>query len=789
MGQAAGNPPHDPQKPARAALVGECPVLKVKVDNIEIECLADTGSQVTLFNESLCKELFCEKPVGSKSDVPWLLLRGANGLAIPYTGYVVADFRVGGIDIPARGIVVVKDECLKNGRALLGMNVLSALWDKVSDQNGCNSSFPSHPLGKEWNTILADCQRIQKTSSSSDQTGTARVSCRYAVTVPAQSEALLWAKVSHTVTTPNEMVLVEPYGDLDVEVGRVLTTIQRGRVPVRVRNLHPHPVTLYKWKKLATITTIDSQHIVENQDVAIVEASPGVIEVNVVQTGSDLSCESSNTLEGGLSQHASLQGDALNEDQQRQLQQLLTKWQHVFSAHDEDYGCTDVVTHQIPTGTAAPIRERYRTIPPSLYQEVRGLLKGMLDAGVIRESCSPWAAPIVLVQKKGSGAWRFCVDYRKLNQVTTKDAFPLPRIEDSLTSLSQAHFYSTLDLAGAYWQVKMAEQDRAKTAFTTPFGLFEWERMPFGLCNAPATFQRLMQRCMGQQLASSALVYLDDVILYSVDFDSHLKHLEAAFQSLQQYGLKLRPEKCHLFRREVKFLGHVVSGAGIAPDPDKVAAVQGWEAPTTVRQVRAFLGFVGYYRRFVKDFSKVAKPLNELLRGTGQPRRRGSPPITWSPQCETAFQQLKAEMLKAPILAYADFTQPFTVYCDASNIGLGAVLSQKQGDGSERVIAYASRSLHPTERNDANYSSFKLELLAMKWAIVEKFKDYLWGAKIIVVTDNSPLVHLNTAKLGAVEQRWVAQLANFDYQIKHRPGRNHTNADALSRGRLHRSWI
>lgn len=268
------------------------------------------------------------------------------------------------------------------------------------------------------------------------------------------------------------------------------------------------------------------------------------------------------------------------------------------------------------------------------------------------------------------------------------------------------------------------------------------------------------------------MVYLDDVIVFSKDFSAHLNHLENVFQALGRYGLKLRPDKCRLFQKQVKLLGHKVSSQGVAPDPEKVIAVQNWDTPTTVRQVRSFLGFVGYYRQFIKDFSKIAKPLNELLRGTGRSRGRHSHPIQWTEESETAFKQLKQNLVQAPILAYADYTQPFVVYTDVSNCGLGAVLAQEQ-DGLERVIAYASRSLHPSERNDANYSSFKLELLAMKWAIVEKFKDYLWGAKITVVTDNNPLVHLQTAKLGAVEQRWVAQLASFD--------NHHTNADALSR--------
>uniref|UniRef100_A0A3B3HUY0 Gypsy retrotransposon integrase-like protein 1 n=1 Tax=Oryzias latipes TaxID=8090 RepID=A0A3B3HUY0_ORYLA len=257
-------------------------------------------------------------------------------------------------------------------------------------------------------------------------------------------------------------------------------------------------------------------------------------------------------------------------------------------------------------------------------------------------------------------------------------------------------------------------------------------------------------------------------------------HLDEVFGRLWQHGLKLRPDKCRLFQQEVKFLGHIVDRSGVRPDPEKVKAVQDWPIPSTIKGVRAFLGLAGYYRRFVAGFANIARPLNSLLVGIPATKRSGTQRIVWTPDCKASFDALKEALTQAPILAYADFNKPFVVYTDASHHGLGAVLAQVQ-EGRERVIAYASRSLHPSERNDANYSSFKLELLALKWAITEKFKDYLMGAKFTVFTDNNPLAHLQTARLGAVEQRWVAQLASFDYDIKYRSGKNNTNADALSR--------
>ncbi|XP_040197588.1 uncharacterized protein LOC120930474 [Rana temporaria] len=403
----------------------------------------------------------------------------------------------------------------------------------------------------------------------------------------------------------------------------------------------------------------------------------------------------------------------------------------------------------------------------------------MKEADVIQESQSPWAAPVVLVKKK-DGTIRFCVDYRKLNDITHKDAYPLPRIEESLTALGSAAYFSTLDLTSGYWQVPMAVEDREKTAFVTPMGLFEFKSMPFGLCNAPATFQRLMERCLGHLNFQSVLLYLDDVIVYSKSYQEHLTHLSDVFQVLIQHGLKVKPSKCHLLKPQVHYLGHVVSAEGVQPDPAKVQVVKNWPIPRTVKDIRSFLGFSGYYRRFIPHFAQISEPLTSLLRGTAKGNYNGKLPVEWAKEQEVAFQALKHLLTEPPILAYPDYTQPFRLYTDASFEGLGAVLSQMQGK-QERVIAYASRNLRGAEKNDSNYSSFKLELLALVWAVTVKFKDYLSATSFTVYTDNNPLAHLNTAKLGALEQRWASRLANYDFSIKYRSGKSNINADVLSR--------
>lgn len=454
-----------------------------------------------------------------------------------------------------------------------------------------------------------------------------------------------------------------------------------------------------------------------------------------------------------------------------------------------DLGYATTIRHKIETGDAPPLRERHRKIPPQMFQQVKSHIKDLLKQGVITESHSPWAAPIVLVKKKDDSI-RLCVDYRKLNAKTRRDAHPLPRIEESLEALGRAKYFSTLDLASGYWQIAMDPQDQEKTAFTTPMGPYEFTRLPFGLMNGPATFQRYMETCLGDLHYESILIYIDDIVIFSEDCESHLERLEMVFERLEKHGLKLKPSKCHLFQEQISYLGHVVSAKGVATDPDKCKTVINWKVPRSVTELRTFMGLAGYYRRFVKDFSKIAAPLYELIgtanvpkkgkRSDQQGKKQKKEPYKWTEKHQQAFDAIKVALTSPPILAFPDYSKPFIVYTDASSNGLGAVLSQVQ-DGKEHVIAYASRTLRPAEKNDGNYSSFKIELQALTWAITEKFKGYLSGSKFTAYTDHNPLVHLSTAQLNATEQRWVARLANYDFDIVYRSGKSNGNADALSR--------
>ena len=469
---------------------------------------------------------------------------------------------------------------------------------------------------------------------------------------------------------------------------------------------------------------------------------------------------------------------------QEEAKNMLRRNASIFSKHDLDMDRTNLVKHNIVLTDPIPFKERYRTIPPQLFSEVKAHLKEMLDLGAIRYSSSPWASAIVLVKKR-DGKLRFCIDLRKLNNRTLKDSYSLPRIEHVLDQLLGSTIFTILDLKAGYWQVEMVEECKPYTAFTCgPLGFYECETMPFCATNASATFQRLMDNCLGDLNMNWCIVYLDNIIIFSQDAASHIERLEAVFKKLAKAGLKLKPSKCEVFKKRIKYLGHIVSEEGVSTDPKKVEAVLNWPVPKTVYDVRAFLGFVGYYRRFIKGFSKATLPLRKLLIGLESQGKKTAKhtPVDWGEEEQIAFDTLKSLCCKAPILAYPNYKLPFILHTDSSLEGLGAVLYQVQ-NGVKRVIAYASRSVNKTEMN---YPVHKLEFLALKWAITDKFHDYLYGGNTFdVYTDNNPLTYvLYTAKLDACSHRWVARLANYNFNIHYRSGITNVDADAL----IHIQW-
>jgi hypothetical protein len=401
---------------------------------------------------------------------------------------------------------------------------------------------------------------------------------------------------------------------------------------------------------------------------------------------------------------------------------------------------------------------------PQELEELKKQLADMLSKGLIHPSASPWGSPVLFVDKR-DGTIRLCVDYRKLNEVTIKNKYPLPKIEDLFDQLNGAKVFSKIDLRTGYHQLKVQESDIPKTAFTTRYGLFEYTIMSFGLTNAPAYFMNLMNKVFMKFLDKFVVVFIDDILVYSKTEEEHAEHLRLVLGTLREHQLYAKFSKCEFWLKEVGFLGHVLSAGGVSIDPSKITSIMERKAPTNPTEVRAFLGLAGYYRKFVEGFSSIARPLTQLLKKDKK--------FEWTEKCEQSFQELKKRLVSAPILTMPDITKSFDVYCDASKLGLGSVLMQ---DG--KVIAYLSRQLRPHEMN---YPTHDLELAAVVHAL-KTWRHYLMGNRCEVYTDHKSLKYIFSQKeLNMRQRRWIEIIKDYDLGIHYHPGKANVVADALSR--------
>ena len=460
----------------------------------------------------------------------------------------------------------------------------------------------------------------------------------------------------------------------------------------------------------------------------------------------------------------------LSLPQKVQLSRILSEYTDVFIGEDGVLGRATLFKHEIDTGQSKPIKQAPRRHGFAQQDIVVTELDKMLKAGIIEPSESPWASPIVLVRKK-DGSTRFCIDYRKLNDVTKKDAYPLPHIEDALSTLAGSKYFCTLDLASGYWQVELSDDAKPKTAFCTRQGLFQFNVLPFGLSNAPATFERLMELVLKGLTWRQCVVYIDDIIVFGETFEDTLGRLTEVFNRLRSANLKLKPKKCFLFKPSTLYLGFQVSGNGVSPDPAKLEAVKQWSRPCTVKGVRSFLGFANYHRKFIPNYADMSEPLSRLT--------RKSEPFIWGETQQHAFDSLKQALTSAPVLVHPRREGEFILDTDASLTGIGGALYQVQ-DGEERVIGYSSKLLSRTQRN---YCTTKRELLAVV-RMVDYFRHYLWGTEFRIRTDHSSLRWLlNFKDADGMLARWLAKLSQYNFHLEYREGKSHLNADALSRRR------
>lgn len=818
-----------------ARLVGRSNTAPVYIDGKPTTGLLDTGAQLSLISRDFCKEH--NIPIQSLSTL--VGCDSVNGTEVQYEGYAEVNFQVPGRDFNEDHLflVVPPINYHKQVPVIIGTYILDRLVDHLKDLDA--QTFES--LDTSWKLMHKTRLEAHRLAALyKDEPSLGKIRTTKAEVVPAHGVRIIsgHAKIDHGGYCVNAMA--EKSSTHPLPVGLKYKDSYRGltagssRVPVHIENTTDHAIVIPNRYVIADLhlaneiprlifpgipdegekdSDLDSDSEaevnndsdptellvnLEDKDEGITFEKAQAFKVLCEDIGMDMEADGIHVHSAQVKPETDNSTDVDDEHwildkidltgleeyskaDQDFAKEVMLKYSNLFSKHDLDMGRTNLVKHNIILSDPLPFKERYRRIPPQMYEEVKAHLKEMLDLGAIRPSHSPWASAIVLVRKK-DGKLRFCIDLRKLNQRTIKDSYSLPRIEQVLDSLVGAQIFSSLDLKAGYWQVEMVEECKPYTAFTCgPMGFYECETMPFGATNAPATFQRLMENCLGELNMNWCIVYLDDIIIFSKDPRSHIERLEAVFKKLQAAGLKLNPKKCSFFKKKISYLGHVVSAEGVATDPKKLEAVKNWPIPFTVYDVRSFLGFIGYYRKFIKDFSKIAKPLRTLLQGLESQGKKTAKKslIDWTSEHQETFDHLKQLCCEAPILAYPDHKLPFILHTDSSTDGLGAILYQVQG-GQKRVIAYASRSVNQAE---ARYPAHKLEFLALKWAITEKFHDYLYGGNVFdVYTDNNPLTYiLTSAKLDACGQRWVARLASYNFNLHYKAGSSNVDADALSR--------
>lgn len=708
--------------------------MRISVEGTDLDVLVDTGATVSVVSAELARER--GTPVS-----PWTggSVKLPDGARADVRGKVTMRLQIGRTELAWTFVVFEKLCC----SMIAGLDLLNACGARIDLEN--------------QTVVMAGC-----VLALGDQEARERVEIPIrlaeAVTLEARSESFVPVLFDHERADHIRYAVVQPLEEVwEQNRCRLANGFVEQLQPVCLRLLNAGLATqLAKGTRVGTAIPIGGSQAYL-QVVETEQATPGT------------PCKKPPWSEAELEEK--VQRAHLEDEEKNILKEFLRSEVSAFAVDPKRPGVADVPAHRIDTGDAVPIKLRpYR----SSHHE-RGKLDEEVEImhanGTIRQSQSPWAAPAVLVMKK-DGDLRFCVDYRRLNALTRKDSYPLPRIDETLESLVSMRYFSTLDLASGYWQIPVAEEDKPKTAFTTGRGLWEFNVLPFGLSNGPATFQRTMDVVLAGLRFDVCLVYLDDVIVYSATFAEHLERLKLVFARLRSAKLHLKFKKCNFCLREIEFLGHVVGRDGLRTDPKKIEAVRAMRAPTDLASLRSFLGLASYYRRFVNRFAEIAEPLTKL-------QRKGER-FVWTPECEASFVKLKERLTSAPVLAYPDFKLPFVLYTDACKEGLGATLGQIQ-NGKEVVIGYASRTTQKAERN---YGITELECLGAIWG-TKQFRPYLYGRKFQLVTDHSALKWLLSLKepVGRLG-RWALWMQQFEFEVVHRQGRLHNNVDPLSRAPL-----
>lgn len=773
-------------------LVGNGPTFKA---------LLDSGSMACTMSESAVKSLLQQCPDMTRKTADDYVIIGCGGHRVSPKDMYDLDVTVYGCRMIIPTMVVPG----QTEQIILGSNAIKHILTQLKSTDGYWRLVSSSNDGQtddhcQFLSLLSNTERWRG-DGIPDKVGTVKVkSC---VTLKPRSEHLVWGKLPESaVISVGSTVVVEPTQSKarprHILVGRVVTPLWGDRwVPVKVVNPTNRVVVLRRNAKIADVSPCIALEDLPSADE--VKCNMQCVQSEDVQPRSE---EDMVRTLGALGlPDIDLESCEVSLRWKDKLLHLIEQYESIFSRHKMDCGEAKGFVHRIHLVDDKPFRLPYRRIPPSQYEKLRTTLDEMEEKGIIQKSHSEYASALVLIWKK-NGELRVCTDFRWLNARTVKDAYPLPHQADALAALGGNAFFSTMDLTSGFYNVPLHPDDKKYTAFSSPFGLHEYNRLPQGLCNSPATFMRMMMSIFGDENFTSLLCYLDDVMVFAPTEEVALQRLQMVFARLKEHNLKLAPKKCFFLRRTVKFLGHVISKDGVQTDPEKIRAINNVKVTDLMEsdgktpcrgKIRSYLGMVMYYQSFIEACSAKAKPLFKLTAETSVQRKhkRGRKlvkaggharlsPADWTDACQNAFETLKHDLMTSVTLAHPDFNAPFILAVDASYDGIGAVLSQLPPGGKvARPVAFASRTL---SRSQLNYPAHRLEFLALKWAVCDKFSHWLKGRRFTIWTDNNPLTYILTKpRLDACEQRWVAKLAAYDFELKYIPGPKNTVADALSR--------
>ena len=723
--------------------------VKISVGNKEGRALVDTGASLSLINKSLA---------GKINESEKLFFNIAGGRKVSTLGFTEVDFFIGNKKYIQKFHVL--ENCVAGAECILGLDFISKHHVQIL---GGSKDKPVIEIEGDYVPTFYTLTPVVK-SPVFDSYNVCTGRCKDRVEVKANCINYVNVKTDQKFPSGTD-VLVTPCQKYEGLITPHVTTIVNDEFSVPFVNIFNVP------------------HILEPQELVLIE------KIEVVEHGT----QGDGGVERGLGKEIVTVGvveketfDVSSVKRLKQicdvvlpqtdsqfhdiLRKLIEKYPDVIAIGDEPPGRINSSPFRIQT-EGGPIKSRPYKLPYCREEIVEKQVNDLLRDGTIKHSASPWSSPIVLAKKK-DGTMRLCVDYRRLNAITTDDLFPLPAIEDLLAKIKKTRYFSTLDMKAGYHQIPVAEEDREKTAFIVGNGLYEYNFLPFGLKNAPAHFSRVMMSILAGLIGTSVLIYLDDIIILGDSLEEHLANLLKVLEAFRKHGIRLKIEKCSFFKEEVIFLGHKVTREGLKPCFDKVSAIRDFPTPKNVKDVASFLGLAGYYRKFIARFGEIARPLNFLKKGGD---------FQWGEEQDKAFKALKSILTGDEVLAFPNFSKPFFVTTDASNFALGGVISQFDDNNVERPICFASRSLHKAE---LNYSVFEKEALAVVW-MLERHRYLLLGHEIYLRSDHRPLRDLFARDCKSSRQfRWIERILEFNVvNVDYVQGKNNVVADCLSRRR------